>query len=159
MNGMELTTSCEHKGNQDLTLTATSAATVALTGSALAINSTDSCEEAPYYGTMTQEIYNEKWQDNVIAIAVENSEIALAQEATETLVVRAVFGGAIASQRQDNSNFTFAIENTPTMTATGTEINNQGVITAGNQAGFAVISVSLTDYENVDPAYVYVTVT
>ena len=146
-------------GNQNLALTATGAATVSLTGAALAVTSTDTCEDAPYYGTMTEEVYGSVWQNDVIALAVENSEITLAQEASETINVRVVFGGSVASQRKDNSNFTFAIENTPTMTATGTEVDTNGVVTAGSASGFAIISVSLTDYEDVQPAFVYVTVT
>lgn len=109
---------------------------------------------------MTEEIFNETWQDNVIALAVENSEISIPTEGTATLVVRAVYGNSIASQRQDNSNFTFAVETAPAATATNLAVGaNTGVITAGSTAGAAVISVSLTDYENVPPAFAYVTVT
>ena len=147
-------------GNQDLSLNATSAATVSLTGSALAVTSNDTCEEAPFYGTMTEEIFGSVWQDEVVALAVENSDITLAQSGSATLVVRAVFGSNIASQRKDNSNFTFAVETTPASTATGLNVgSNTGVITAGSVNGAAVISITLTDHENVPPAYAYVTVT
>ena len=135
-------------GNQDLSLTATSAATVSLTGSALAVNTTDSCEENPYYGTMTEEVFGSVWQNDVIALAVENSEISIPTEGTATLVVRAVYGGSIASQRQDNSNFTFAVEDSPAATATNVQVGtNTGIVTAGATQGTAVISVTLTDYE------------
>lgn len=145
-------------GNQDLSLTSTGAATVALTGSALAVSSTDSCEDAPYYGTMTQEIFGSAWQNDVIALAVENSEISLATGATETLIVRAVFGGSMPSQRKDNSNFTFTVadqgDTNDTQVAAGT-----GVVTAGSANGTAYIEVTLTGYENVPPTYAEVTVT
>lgn len=109
---------------------------------------------------MTEEIFNETWQDNVIALAVENSEITIPANGTATLVVRAVYGNSIASQRQDNSNFTFAVETAPAATATNLEVGaNDGIINAGATAGVAVISVSLTDYENVPPAFAYITVT
>ena len=39
-----------------------------------------------------------------MALAVENSDIELAKSASETLIVRAVFGAGMASQRKDNSN-------------------------------------------------------
>ena len=84
-------------GNQTLNLAASSAATINLTGSALAVLSGDTCEEDPYYGTMTEEIYGAKWQDDVVALAVENSDIELAKSASETLIVRAVFGAGMAS--------------------------------------------------------------
>ena len=145
-------------GNQTLNLTATSAATINLTGSALAVLSGDTCEDDPYYGTMTEEIYGAKWQDDVVALAVENSEIELAKSASETLIVRAVFGAGMASQRKDNSNFTFSVVNSPASTATGTSVDNKGVVKAGTQAGVAVVQVMLTGAPEVDPAFVTVTV-
>ena len=146
-------------GNQTLNLAASSAATINLTGSALAVLSGDTCEEDPYYGTMTEEIYGAKWQDDVVALAVENSDIELAKSASETLIVRAVFGAGMASQRKDNSNFTFSVVNTPASTATGTAVDSKGVVKAGTQAGVAVVQVVLTDEPNVAPAFVTVTVT
>ena len=146
-------------GNQTLNLTATSAATINLTGSALAVLSGDSCEDDPFYGTMTEEIYGAKWQDDVVALAVENSEIELANTESEALIVRAVFGAGMASQRKDNSNFTFSVVNSPASTATGTAVDNKGVVKAGTQAGVAVIQVVLTGAPDVAPAFVTVTVT
>ena len=146
-------------GNQTLNLTATSAATINLTGSALAVLSGDTCEDDPYYGTMTEEIYGAKWQDDVVALAVENSEIELAHSESESLIVRAVFGAGIASQRKDNSNFTFSVVSSPASTATGTTVDNKGVVKAGSQAGVAVVQVVLTGAPDVAPAFVTVTVT
>src|SRR5574344_341508 len=146
-------------GNQTLNLTATSAATINLTGSALAVLSGDTCEDDPFYGTMTEEIYGAKWQDDVVALAVENSDIELAKSASETLIVRAVFGAGMASQRKDNSNFTFSVVNSPASTATGTTVETSGVVKAGSQAGVAVVQVLLTNAPDVDPAFVTVTVT
>ena len=146
-------------GNQTLSLASSSAATINLTGSALAVLSGDTCEEDPYYGTMTEEIYGAKWQDDVVALAVENSDIELAKSASETLIVRAVFGAGMASQRKDNSNFTFSVANTPASTATGTSVDSKGVVKAGTQAGVAVIEVVLTGAPDVAPAFVTVTVT
>ena len=145
-------------GNQTLNLTATSAATINLTGSALAVLSGDTCEDDPYYGTMTEEIYGAKWQDDVVALAVENSEIELATTESEALIVRAVFGAGMASQRKDNSNFTFSVVSSPASTATGTTVDNKGVVKAGSQAGVAVVQVVLTGTPDVDPAFVTVTV-
>ena len=80
------------EGSQNLSLTATSAATINLTGMALAVLDGGSCEDDPYYGTMTQEIFGAKWQNDVVAIAVENADLELAASASEALIVRAVFG-------------------------------------------------------------------
>ena len=146
-------------GNQTLNLAASSAATINLTGSALAVLSGDTCEEDPYYGTMTEEIYGAKWQDDVVALAVENSEIELARSESEALAVRAVFGAGMASQRKDNSNFTFSVVDNPASTATGTTVDTSGVVKAGTQAGVAVVQVMLTGAPDVAPAFVTVTVT
>lgn len=140
-------------GNQNFALSATSSATVSLTGSALAVSAGDGCEEDTYYGTMTEEIFGATWQDNVIALAVENSEIELAQDGTETLIVRVVYGGSVASQRKDNSNFTFTSSAIPTASVGA----NDGVVVGGSTSGDAYITVELTGY-NVAPAIVKVTV-
>lgn len=146
-------------GNEELSLTSTSAATVSLTGSALAVLDGDTCEEDPYYGTMTEEIYGAKWQDEVVALAIENSDLELNQNDTETLIVRAVYGKGMASQRKDNSNFTFTKVTSPAATATGVTVGaNTGIVTAGGVDGVAVIEVTLTGASNVPPAYATVTV-
>ncbi len=145
-------------GSQDLSLTATSAATVSLSGQALAILDGATCEDDPYYGTMTEEIYGAKWQDDVIALAIENSDIQMSHNSTEALIVRAVYGKGMASQRKDNSNFTFTVENSPAATATGVTVSTDGVVSAGTQDGVAVIEVTLKGASNVPPAYATVDV-
>lgn len=146
-------------GAIDLSWAAASAATVSLSGKALAYSDSESCETDPVYGTMTQEIFGADWRDEVYAIAIENPDVDLAQNGTETLIVRALFKGAVAPQRKDNANFTFAIENAPASTATGTTVGaNTGIVTAGTTDGTAIVSVTLTNYPNVPPAYATVTV-
>ena len=141
-------------GSQDLNLTATSAATVSLTGNALGVESGDSCEEEPYYGTMTEEIFGANWKDDVVALAIENADIELANSATETLIVRAVYGGAVASARIDNSNLTFAVQSGDSATV----VAATGVITAdAAKKGDTVVSATLTGYPDV-VAYATVTV-
>lgn len=146
-------------GSQDLSLTATSAATVSLSGQALAVLDGTTCEEDPYYGTMTEEIYGAKWQDDVIALAIENANMDLNQNDTEALIVRAVYGKGMASQRKDNSNFTFTVETSPAATATGVAVSTEGVVSAGAVDGVAVVEVTLKGAPNVPPAYATVTVT
>ena len=139
-------------GNQDLNLTATSAATVSLTGNALGVMSGDSCEEEPYYGTMTEEIFGSNWKDDVIALAIENSDIEIVEGGSELLAVRAVYGGSVASQRVDNSELTFAVESGgdyASVEATG--------MVSGTAVGDAVISVTLKERADI-VAYASVTV-
>ena len=140
-------------GSQDLNLTATSAATVSLTGNALGVMSGDSCEEAPYYGTMTEEIFGYSWKDDVIALAIENSDIEIASNGKEKLAVRAVFGGNIASQRVDNSDITFAMESGNSYAS----VDATGIV-SGIGAGNAVVSATLKSRTDI-VAYATVTVT
>lgn len=141
-------------GSQDLNLTATSAATISLTGNALGVSSETSCEEATYYGTMTEEIFGTSWTDNVIALAIENSDIELEFNETEDIIARVVFGGSVASQRKDNSNFTFAVES-----GTSATVDEDGVVTASAATtGDTVISVTLTEKSEI-VAYLTVSVT
>ena len=125
-------------GAQDLNLTATSSATVSLSGSALAVDNTDSCEGESYYGTMTEEIFGAKWQNEVKAIAFEDADIALANGGTQTLVCYVLFDGNKAPKIVDNVNFTFAVEDGGTFAS----VNDQGVVTA-QAAGTAHISATL----------------
>lgn len=125
-------------GAQDLNLTATSSATVSLSGSALAVDSTDSCEGESYYGTMTEEIFGAKWQNEVKAIAFEDADIALANGGTQTLVCYVLFDGNKAPKIVDNSNFTFAVEDGDSFVG----VDTNGVVTA-KAAGTAHISATL----------------
>lgn len=140
-------------GAQNLALSSSGAATVSLSGSALAVASADSCEEDPYYGTMTEEIFGAVWQDSVITLAIADAEVELAQGETQTLAVYAVFGSGMAASRKDNSNFTFTVQS-----GTSATVDTAGVVTAGSTTGVTVIEVTLTGYSNVSPAYAYVTV-
>ena len=139
-----------------MNLTATSAATISLTGNALGVESGISCEENPYYGTMTEEIFGTSWKDNVIALAIENSDIELAPEETEALAVRVVFGGSVASQRKDNSNFTFAVESGTSATVSNVA-GSEGVVTATTTVGDTIISATLKNRTDI-VAYATVTV-
>ena len=132
-------------GEQNLAWSATSAATVSLSGTALAVDDGVSCEEDPIYGTMTQEIFGAKWQDDVKAIAVANADVELSSTVTsETLQVYAVFGGAVASRLMDNNNFNFAVESGSSATVAET-----GIVSKGSGTGNTVISVTLKNASGV----------
>lgn len=142
-------------GEQNLALSATGAATTSLSGSALAVASdATSCETDAYYGTMTEEIFGTTWQDNVVALAIEDNDIQLATSATATLSVYAVYGGNKASQKKDNSNFTFAVVGGSSSIIT---VDQTGLVTAKG-IGSAYVQVTLTGKDNVAPAYAQVTV-
>ena len=142
-------------GEQNLALSATGAATTSLSGSALAVASdATSCETDAYYGTMTEEIFGATWQDNVVALAIEDNDIQLETSATATLSVYAVYGGNKASQKKDNSNFTFTVVGGSSSDIT---VDATGLVTAKG-TGSAYVQVTLTGKDNVAPAYAQVTV-
>ena len=105
---------------------------------------------------MTEEIFGTSWKDNVIALAIENSDIELAPEETEALAVRVVFGGSVASQRKDNSNFTFAVESGTSATVSNVA-GSEGVVTATTTVGDTIISATLKGKTDI-VAYATVTV-
>ena len=147
-------------GTTDLDFSAGSVVGTSLSGNILAVGDETSCEGEQIFGYMTQEIFSEKWQDNVVALAIENADLDMNQNDTETLIVRAVYGKGMASQRKDNSNFNFAVASSPVATATGVTVgSNTGVVSAGGTDGVAVIEVTLTGASNVPPAYATVNVT
>ena len=112
----------------------------------------DSCEEEPYYGTMTEEVFGYSGKEDVIALAIENSDIEIVHGGSEQLAVRAVFGGSIASQRVDAADLTFVVENGGTYAS----VAPTGVV-SGTTAGEAVISVTLKGHTDI-VAYATVTV-
>lgn len=89
---------------------------------------------------MTQEIFGATWQDEVVALAIENADIDLSNGEDATLVVRVVYGGNIASQRKDNSNFQFAIEDGANYIILD---QTTGKVTAQTGTGTAHVSVTL----------------
>lgn len=144
--------------SQTLTLNATSSAPTQLSGTAFRLAQNNACGSEAIYGSMTEQVFDSKWQDNAVAIAVENGDVEIAQQASEVLNVRVIYSGSVLPSRQDNSNFTFAVENSPASTATGTSVDVTGKVTAGSTPGTAVISVTLKDAPHVEPAFVVVTV-
>lgn len=141
-------------GTTNLSFAAGSTSTTSMAGNALAVNDETDCEDDFIYGTMTEEIFNTVWQDNAIALAIENSEIELAQGESEALVMRVVFGGNTPSQRKANENFTFVSSSDEIASVDSAT----GVVTAGTTAGDAYISVTLTGYAGIDPAIAKITV-
>lgn len=139
--------------SQDLTLNATSSAPTQLSGTAFRYTTGNSCGDDAIYGTMTEQVFGETWQDNVQFISPEDGDVELSANGTETLVMRVVYGNGSPSQRKDNSNFTF------TVLEGDSTVDNKGVITAAGTAGKSVIGISLTGYPNVPQAFAYVTVT
>lgn len=141
-------------GGQNLALTSTGAATTSLTGSALAVEDTNSCSSDPFYGTFTQEIYGAVWQTEVTALAVVNGDVLLEESESEALTVKALRIGTMPFVvRPDDLTFTVV------QGGTYASVDAEGVIT-GVAEGEALIKIELNGgATTLDPAFANVTVT
>ena len=158
----------QFNGTNDLAFAAGSATSVTISGTANAVLDGDTCVDEPYYGTITEEIFNENWQDRVIALAIANADITAPAEINANIAtaqVYAVFGGMTASKLIDNYNCIFAVEaDGGTGVTVGNTVSTAGVIgTTTADTGTAYISVTLKDASGsasttVAPATMIVTI-
>ena len=131
-------------GNVELSLTSSGVATSNLSGSALAMNTTMNCQDLGRYGTVKMNIFDQNWYDDLIALAIDNADVALVNSATETLKVIGIFqdGGAILTGIVDNANLTFTSEDTSIATVGA----HTGIVTAASSGtGETKIEVKATD--------------
>lgn len=101
-------------------------------------------------------IFDQNWYDDLIALAIDNADVALVNSATETLKVIGIFqdGGAILTGIVDNANLTFTSEDTSIATVGA----HTGLVTAAaSGTGTTKIEVKATDKTDVT-AYAEVTV-
>ena len=143
-------------GNVELSLTSSGVATSNLSGSALAMNTTINCQDMGRYGTVKMNIFDQNWYDNLIALAVDNADVALVNSGTETLKVIGIYqdGGTVLTGVVDNANLTF----TSSASDVASVGAHTGVVTAAaSGTGTAMIEVKATDKVDVT-AYAEITV-
>jgi hypothetical protein len=142
-------------GAQDLSLTASGAATTSLSGKALVTyTGSEGCEDEGYYGEIIEVIYNKDEFADVKAIVVADANLDMLVDETKKLEVLAIYNGVTAPKVIDNSKLTFAVD---TAGQSHVTVSNAGVVTALS-AGKAEIKVTVTGHETLDSAVV-VTVT
>ena len=131
----------QFNGSQELSLQASGVCNVPIAGSALDNPSAD-CSEGGYYAIITETIDGANWYDDVIALAIEGSEIDLEANETKQLVVKALprtgspFNAPV-------SELTFTSDETATA-----EVNADGLVTAV-AAGTTNITVAITDVPTI----------
>jgi hypothetical protein len=141
------------EGAQELSLTSGGIATSSLNGSALATFSGNSgCSDKGYYAIISEVIYAKNAFDNVVSIAIADSDVILAENETQKLVVLAIYSDGTAPTVLDNGLFTFTSTDD-----TKVSVDNDGVVT-GVAQGNATISVVATGYTALS-AYAIATVT
>lgn len=127
------------EGAQDLALTSSGIASVALSGSALATFSGNvGCSDHGYYATITEEITGASEFDNVIALAVADGDIDLVVGEKETLKVYKIYSDGTQPSLIDNSKLTITSE------IQGTATVANGVVTAVH-SGKSVLTIVATD--------------
>ena len=130
----------------------TGAATSALSGNALAVDSTgNSCNSSGIYAYIAVTQTNGNWYDELQYIAVDGAQFTLAENGTKTLQVIGIYKGGKTGVI-DNANLTF----TSGTVATATVGAHTGVVTGVND-GTAQIHIVVTDKPAID-AYASVTV-
>lgn len=138
-----------------LSMTPDSVAQTPLTVRALSYTPTNKggcTADRPVYAQITEILYDRKWYDNVIALAIEGGDISLAPEATKTLKVFAIPNDGTAAFLASASELTFSSDKDEVAT-----IDATGVVTAV-AAGEATIKATITDKPEID-VNIIVTVT
>lgn len=140
------------EGAQELSLTSGGISTASLNGSALStFSGNGGCSDGGYYAIITEVIYGKSAWDNVVSLAVADSDIDLAVGETQTLKVYAIYSDGTVPSVIDNSMLTFTSSSDTVAT-----VSNTGLVTAAS-AGSANIEIVATDNNNLS-AYAVVTV-
>lgn len=127
-------------GAQELSLSASGAATTALSGSALAsYTGNEGCDNDGYYAILKQVTYNKNEWADVKAIVISDSDIDLVEGEYQTLEVYAIYNGVKAPRLIENSKLTFT-----SSASTYADVDATGKVEA-IAAGTANIEVVVTD--------------
>ena len=108
-----------------------------------------------FYATITEILFDRKWYDNVIALAIEGGDVTLAPSATKALKVFAIPNDGTAAFLAPTAELTFSSDATSTATVDGT-----GVVTVASGAtasSTATIKATVTNKPEID-ANIVVTV-
>lgn len=145
-------------GSQNLSLTSTGVASMSLAGSALAVTDPNSCEGEAYYGTMTEEIFGETWQDRVVGIYLSENFVEVAPQASYIIEAYVLFKDGSRQLKKGTDFDTFVVQE-------DTDAGRLGVDTDGNlvalglEAGtIGVDGVRLHGYDGANDPVAYVTI-
>lgn len=141
------------EGTQELSLSASGISTASLSGSALStFSGNGGCTDTGYYAILSEVIYGKSAWDNVVNLAVADSDIDLAVAETQPIKVFAIYSDGTVPSVVDNSLLTFTSSDDTVAIADAT-----GVVTA-QSAGTANIEIVATGRTSLS-AYAVVTVT
>lgn len=140
------------EASQELSLSSGGISTASISGSALAtFSGSGGCSDGGYYAIISEVIYGKSTWDNVVSLAVADSDIDLATSETRTIKVYAIYSDGTVPTVVDNSLLTF----TSSADAVAT-VTSAGVVTAAG-VGTANIEIVATGQTTLS-AYAVVTV-
>jgi hypothetical protein len=139
-------------GQFTLSMTADGVSQTPLTVRALAttVNEGGCAGGQSIYATIIERLFNTNWYDNVIGLAFEGGDLALAAGDTKTLTVYAIPGDGSAAFIAPLSDITLA-------TSDDTKVSISGNVITAEAEGTATISATITEKPEVD-ANIIVTV-
>lgn len=141
------------EGNQELSLTSSGISTASISGSALAtFSGSGGCTDTGYYAVLSEVIYGKSAWDNVVSLAVADSDIDLDVSETQTIKVYAIYSDGTIPSVVDNTLLTFTSGSDSIATVT-----NKGLVTAAS-VGTTNIEIVATGKTSLS-AYAVVTVT
>ena len=141
------------EGAQELSLSASGISTASLSGSALStFSGNGGCTDTGYYAVISEIIYGKSVWDNVVNLAVADSDIDLTVAETQQIKVYAIYSDGTVPSVVDNSLLTFASDNDEIAI-----VDNAGIVTA-QSAGTTNISIVATGHTELS-AYAVVTAT
>ena len=132
-------------GAQELSMEMTGASTTSLSGSALAVNDTASCDGEGYYAELLEIVEGAKWYDNCIGLMVVDADFTMATTDTRTLVVKAIYGNGQAPKTVANGELTF----TSNETGVAEDGANTGIVTPIAE-GNATITINVTEAPTIE---------
>ena len=140
------------EGAQELSLTSGGISTASLNGSALATYSGNGgCSDGGFYAIVTEVLYGKSVFDNVVSLAVADSDIDLTVGETQAIKVYAIYSDGTVPSIVDNALLTFTSSDD-----TIALVNASGVVTA-KATGSANIEIVATDFPSLS-AYAVATV-
>lgn len=141
----------------ELSLTATGAATVSFSGTALPYKSSTGCQnDGGNYAIFTEIIDGADWTDGLTALAIDNADVQLNNGDSTTLQVWGIYGAAgnVSTKPIDNAKITFTSDKDSVAT-----INNKGVVTAAGAGSAQIKAVATATAGKPNPIEAYAIVT
>lgn len=133
----------QFNGTVDMSTAMAGASGVDIGGMALQ-SGTSGCSGKGIYATITENIYGKDKFENVYAIVVEDSDIDLKHNESQTLRVMALYDDGTTPSLLDNKDLTFTVSSANSGSTYAQVGANDGKVTAKSADGTAIIEIKVT---------------